>query len=222
VTAIAALLAAEARAEALLAACRPLIRAGQSERELTDAVYALGHERFGTRRYWHKRIVRAGENTLLPYAANPPDHVLAADDIMFFDLGPVFDDWEADVGRSHVLGDDPHRHRLAADSAALWHEVRAWAQGRPELTAAQLYRHLEGQARARGWELGHIHCGHLIGRFPHEQLLGDDASMYLRADNPLRLDALDAHGERYQWILEVHLVDRARRIGAFHESVLVR
>jgi Xaa-Pro aminopeptidase len=70
---------------------------------------------FGIRRYWHKRIIRAGPNTLQPYRENPPDRVIGADDIVFADFGPIFEEWEADFGRTFVLGDDPVKHRLAAD-----------------------------------------------------------------------------------------------------------
>ena len=62
---------------------------------------------FGVSRHWHKRIVRAGPNTLQPYRENPPDRVIGADDIVFCDFGPIFEEWEADFGRTFVLGDDP-------------------------------------------------------------------------------------------------------------------
>jgi len=65
--------------------------------------------------YWHKRIVRAGKNTLLPYAENPSDWTLHADDILFLDLGPVFEAWEADFGRTFVLGGDPVKRKLRND-----------------------------------------------------------------------------------------------------------
>ena len=42
---------------------------------------------FGIGRWWHKRIVRAGPNTLQPYQENPPDRVIGADDIAFCDCG---------------------------------------------------------------------------------------------------------------------------------------
>ena len=55
---------------------------------------------FGVRKFWHKRIVRSGVNTLEPYRSNPEELTLRADDIVFFDFGPIFSDWEADVGRT--------------------------------------------------------------------------------------------------------------------------
>jgi Xaa-Pro aminopeptidase len=71
------------------------------------SIRELAAELLGVERHWHKRVVRAGPNTLEPYAENPPDRILADDDIVFLDVGPVFEQWEADFGRTYVLGDDP-------------------------------------------------------------------------------------------------------------------
>ena len=46
------------------------------------------------------------------------DRVIEADDIAFADFGPIFDEFEADLGRTYVLGGDPAKHRLAADLPA--------------------------------------------------------------------------------------------------------
>ena len=37
-------------------------------------------------------------------------------DILFLDFGPIFEDWEADYGRTYVLGKDPLKLKLK-DSA---------------------------------------------------------------------------------------------------------
>ncbi len=75
---------------------RGLIVPGKTEKTLNTEVFQLAEEMFGIKKYWHKRIVRSGENTLLPYDENPPDLVLQQDDILFFDFGPIVEDWEAD------------------------------------------------------------------------------------------------------------------------------
>jgi Xaa-Pro dipeptidase len=106
---VAELKAAQNKAEGLFQAveARGLIRPGITEEALNAEIYALAKQMYGITTYWHKRIVRAGRNTLLPYAENPPDLVIGTDDILFLDLGPVFEDWEADFGRTFVIGDDP-------------------------------------------------------------------------------------------------------------------
>src|ERR1700744_4521963 len=58
---------------------RGLIRAGITEGQLNQEIYDLAKEIFGISTYWHKRIVRAGANTLAPYDENPPDHTLRDD-----------------------------------------------------------------------------------------------------------------------------------------------
>jgi hypothetical protein len=54
-----------------------LIRAGISESRLNADIYALAEKMYGIFTYWHKRIVRAGKNTLLPYAEIHPTSLSA-------------------------------------------------------------------------------------------------------------------------------------------------
>ena len=56
------LVAAQKKAEQLFREIetRNLIVAEKSEKMLNDEVYELAFEMFGIRKYWHKRIVRAG------------------------------------------------------------------------------------------------------------------------------------------------------------------
>src|ERR1700754_2459605 len=95
------LLDAQAKAATLFAAVeeRGIIRPGQTDKGASMAVTALARELLGVTKHWHKRIIRSGPNTLRPYQDNPPDRMIADDDIVFADLGPVFEDWEADFGR---------------------------------------------------------------------------------------------------------------------------
>src|ERR1700679_491766 len=112
-----ALLEAQNKAEALFTAVVDggLITAGKLESELSEDIYRLARDQFGVRRHWHKRIARAGSNTLLGYHDESVDRRIAADDIVYLDFGPVFESWEADFGRTYALGFVPHKHRLVAD-----------------------------------------------------------------------------------------------------------
>jgi Xaa-Pro aminopeptidase len=91
---------------------RGLVSFGIRETEASDAIRDLAADMFGVSRYWHKRIVRSGPNTLQPYRKNPPDRVIDADDIVFCHFGPIFEQREADFGRTFVLGDDLVKLRL--------------------------------------------------------------------------------------------------------------
>ena len=102
------LIEAEEKASILFEAViqRGIIAAGKSERQVNEEIFALAFELFGIETYWHKRIVRAGVNTLCPYDENPPDLILREDEILFLDFGPVFEEYEADFGRTYVIGTD--------------------------------------------------------------------------------------------------------------------
>ena len=75
---------------------RNLISEGKTEKEINDDIYSLAFDLFGIKKYWHKRIVRSGANTLLPYDENTKNLLVKGDDILFIDFGPIFDAWEAD------------------------------------------------------------------------------------------------------------------------------
>ncbi|MFC5992873.1 M24 family metallopeptidase [Pseudonocardia hispaniensis] len=199
---------------------RGLVRPGVRESVLSAEVRDLGAELFGTRRHWHKRIVRSGPNTLQPYRENPPDREIGADDIAFLDLGPVFAEWEADLGRTFVLGDDPVKHRLRDDLPRIFAAGRAYFDAHPQVTGQQLHAHIAGLAADAGWELGGAHCGHLLGEFPHELIDGERIESYIAAGNPTAMRRVDRSGRRCHWILEVHLIDRDREIGGFYEQLL--
>lgn len=223
ITAEQQLLQAQAQAESLFKAIaeQGLIQPDRLESEVNQAIYDLAYSLFGVRKHWHKRIVRAGANTLCPYRENPPDLRIAADDIVFLDFGPVFEEWEADYGRTYVLGNDPDKLKLKADTERLFEAGKAYfEQHRDSITGKQLYQHVVSLAEEAGWAFGSPIAGHLVGRFPHEKLLGDEAIHYIRPENDQPMCLPDAHGQTRHWILEIHLVDRAKCIGAFFEQLL--
>ncbi|MEU2875291.1 M24 family metallopeptidase [Streptomyces sp. NPDC007070] len=199
---------------------RGLVAPGEGERAVSDRVRDLANELFGTTRHWHKRIVRSGPNTLAPYRENPPDRVIAADDIVFADFGPIFEEYEADFGRTFVLGDDPVKHRLRADLSEVFAAGKRHFGSHPEITGAALHAEVARLAAEAGWELGGWHAGHLVGEFPHEKIDGADAESYITPANDTPLRRTDKTGRTCHWILEIHLVDRTRGFGGFHEELL--
>ena len=216
------LVAAEEKAEVLFdeVGTRGLIAPGERESMVSDRVRDLAAELFGVSRHWHKRIVRSGPNTLQPYRENPPDRAIERDDIVFLDFGPIFAEWEADFGRTFVLGDDPVKLRLQADLPRIFAAGRAYFSDEPDITGAELYAHVAGLAQEAGWEYGNVHCGHLVGEFPHEWIDGDRIESYIAPGNTTPMRRRDKLGRTCHWILEIHLVDRERQIGGFHEQLL--
>jgi Xaa-Pro aminopeptidase len=199
---------------------RSLIRPGVSEQALSKEIHQLAAERFGVTNHWHKRVIRSGPNTLLPYAENTPDRVIQADDILFVDLGPVFEAWEADFGRTFVLGDDPTKQRLRDSLEPVWLAVKEQFESNPDMTGGVLYDIACRLAKEAGWEFGGEIAGHLVGSFPHERIPKDKITLYITSGNNEPMSRLNAAGQKRHWILEIHLVDRARQIGAFYEQLL--
>ena len=216
------LLEAQAKAAELFAAVetREIIRPGVREVAASDAIRDLAAGMFEVSRYWHKRIVRAGPNTLQPYRKNPPDRVIADDDIVFCDFGPIFEKWEADFGRTFVIGRDPVKLRLRDALPAAFDAGRQFYRSHPDVTGAQLYTYMTGLAANAGWEFGGSIAGHLVGQFPHEKISGENVESYIApgSDGPMR--RRDRSGQICHWILEVHLVDWAQQIGGFYEELL--
>lgn len=216
------LIAAQNKAEALFEEVvgSGLIQAGKLESELTAQIHSLAQARFGLRRHWHKRIARAGPNTLLTYHDAACDRRILDDDIVYLDFGPVFDQWEADFGRTYALGSDPTKHRLIGDIAAAFQRGKELYRRMPDLTAGQLYDFVASLAAPLGWEFGAASAGHLIGRFPHEISHQDPQRFWIRHGNDIRIREPDENGRARHWILEIHFVDRARMIGGFFEQLL--
>lgn len=213
---------AQAKAAALFGEIerRGMVRPGVGERQLSDEIRDLAADMFGVTRHWHRRVVRAGENTLLPFHADPPDRVMADDDIAYLDLGPIFEEWEADFGRTFVLGEDPDKLALRDALPRVWQAGRTFFEANADITGAQLYEHVVGLAQAEGFEFGAPIAGHLLGEFPHKKISGDEARFYVApgSDEPMR--RTDPTGRVCHWILEVHLANRARGFGGFYEQLL--
>ncbi|HSY07782.1 MAG TPA: M24 family metallopeptidase [Steroidobacteraceae bacterium] len=217
-----ALAAAQHKAEDLFSevVATGLIQSGVLESELSERIRELANRRFGVRRHWHKRVVRCGENTLLTYHDDPPDRCTQADDVVYLDFGPLFGEWEADFGRTYVLGMDPRKHQLVHDITASFRKGKQLYLANPDLTAGSLYDFVSELAIAAGWEFGNRTAGHLIGHFPHEKNVGPTGRFSIRHGNPIKLRERDAAGQPRHWILEIHFVDRKNRFGGFFEELL--
>jgi Xaa-Pro aminopeptidase len=219
---VARLLDAQARAVALFeeVGARGLIAAGLTEQTASNQIRDLANEMFGKTRHWHKRIVRAGPHTLFPYRENPPDRVIEPDDIAFADFGPIFQEFEADLGRTYVLGTDPVKHQLAADLPVIFAAGRRFFASHADITGSQLYTEIARLAGEAGWTFGGEHAGHLVGEFPHEEIDGEDIESYIAPGNDTPMRRRDKSGQQCHWILEVHLTDQERGFGGFYEQLL--
>jgi Xaa-Pro aminopeptidase len=219
---VARLLDAQDKAARLFAAVEAagILRAGATDSGASDAVRDLAAKQLGVKRHWHKRIIRSGPNTLRPYRDDPPDRVMESDDIVFADFGPIFEGWEADFGRTWVLGDDPVKLRLRDDLPKVFDAGKKFFAEHTRVTAEELYAEILRLSAACGWKFGNHHCGHLVGEFPHENLSGGRVDSLIAMGNPVPLRGKDPSGRVAHWILEVHLVDPELQIGGFYEELL--
>jgi Xaa-Pro aminopeptidase len=198
-----------------------LLSPGQTELTASDGIRNLAEQQFGITHFWHKRIVRSGENTLHPYQVNPPVRTFDTDDILFIDFGPVLKKWEADVGRTYVIGDNPLKCLLRDDTEKIWTLGRDFALTNSNISGGELYSFMKEQAELHGYFLGdQRHVGHLIGEFPHERIENDAAISYLTPSNTQPLNRRDLNGNQWHWILECHLVSPTLGVGGFFEQLL--
>jgi len=198
-----------------------LIIAGKSEEQLNSEICDLALNRFGIEKHWHKKIVRAGKNTLAIYPDNPPNRTIEKDDILFIDLGPIVEDYEADIGRTYVVGIDPRKLKLKNDVEAAWYDIRDWYQKQTALKASELFQYAVAKAEESGWEFGGEIAGHIVGKFPHEQP-ADPQSLELdiHPENHNDMFLPDANGNERHWILELQFIDRKKEIGGYFEQLL--
>lgn len=219
-----ALEAAEARGMAMFDAIEraALIAPGRSESEVTADIALLAERDFGVKRHWHKRLLRTGINTVGAYYDELPERVIGPEDTVYLDLGPVFEEWEADIGRSYAMGSDPDKKRLIADLPRVFEIVKAHYDATPDITGEELFSYARRAAEAQGWLYGNTSAGHIVGEFPHaKRVPGNDRTQHaIKPGNTKRMRDADANGNERHWILEIHLVDKTRSYGGFYERLL--
>ena len=88
------------------------------------------------------------------------------------------------------------------------------------VSAQELYHFITSSASAEGYRWGSMHCGHLIGEFPHENIPRDQLDGFIHATNKIPLRSRGDNGLLRHWILEVHLTLPEKQIGAFQEQLL--
>lgn len=218
---LAELIKAQNKALALLETIkeRGLIQPGKTEREIEQDILRIAEVDFGVKQNWHKRIVRAGHNTLAVFAENPPVLMVQPDDIVFLDLGPVFGTWEADVGETLVIGEDVKKHALVAELQTQFDLIRRRLLSEPDITGAELYHYACDCAAQAGYRFGGQIAGHIVAEFPHLRLPGERQAHHISPANPMPLSALDSNGNVRHWIIEVHLVAQNQKWGGFYERL---
>lgn len=199
---------------------RGLIFSGKTEHDLNEEIFELASELFGISNQWHKRVVRAGKNTLDPYSDNLQNLYIEANDVLTINLCPVFEGWEADCARTYILGADPYKQKLKQEIEAAWQETKAFFNHHTSITGSELYRYTIYLARKYGWEFGGHIAGHVTGYFPHWYLEKDSPENYIHPDNHTDMLLPDINGHKRDWVLEIHFIDKRKQIGGFVKQLL--
>jgi len=195
-----------------------IVAPGRSEADVDADIAALALEKFGIERHWHRCNVRAGANTVTTFHDNPPLRVIQPEDTVYVDLGPVFEAWEADVGRTYAVGESAEKHALVGALDTVFEAVRAEAM--PDMTGAALYALACRKAEAHGYHFGGAIAGHVVAEFPHAVWPGDKDHQRIGPANPTCLSDPDPFGRPRHWILEIHLLEPGRQWGGFYERLL--
>ena len=198
-----------------------LIIAGKSEAQLAAEVCNLAFEKFGIENHWHKKIVRAGKNTICIYPDDPPNEIIQENDIVILDFGPIVDGYEADLGRTYVIGTTARKLKIKGDVENAWYEIQSWYKKQTSLRSSDLFQYVVEKATEYGYTFGGAIAGHIVGEFPHEQPI-DPKSLELdiHPENHNDMFLLDANGNERHWILELLFIDIENGIGGYFEQLL--
>ena len=85
------------------------------------------------------------------------------------------------------------------------------------LTASEFYTYCVALAQSYGWEFGGEIAGHVIGQFPHVNIGPEKHHSYLHPGNNSRIIS----EETPYWIIEIHFVDKVKKIGGFFEQLAI-
>ncbi len=184
------------------------IKEGHTEADAKKIISDI-QTQMGALKSWHPPQIRFGKNTLLPFGVLGDESVvLQPNDIFFFDIGPIFNGHEGDVGRAFVIGSDPEMKKCCQDVEAIWFEVRdRWFE--QKCTGKELYEFAQNAAVKKGWELSLKKAnGHRISDFPHA------------AKQRGSIEGFDQHPQANRWILEIQIKHPTRSFGAFYEDLL--
>ncbi len=185
-----------------------LMKPGMTEQEARKIIQNLQRE-VGSPKSWHAPQVRFGENTILSFGGTARSGpLLKENDIFFFDLGPIFENHEGDVGRTFAIGSDKEMIKCAHDVEQIWIETRDhWY--RTHVSGKDLYAFAAQSAESRGWQLILKGAsGHRVSDFPH--IAKRRGVMGRFKEKPIE----------NRWILEIQIRHPTRNFGAFYEDLL--
>ncbi|MEO5667179.1 MAG: M24 family metallopeptidase [Bdellovibrionota bacterium] len=163
----------------------------------------------GISQSWHAPQVRFGSHTLKSFGEPVSEDLRLGDnDIFFLDLGLVWNGYEADAGRTFVVGSDVEHLKCRDDARRIFEEVAThWSNNK--VSGVALYDFAIKSARSRGWILNLDLNGHRLGDFPHALVHKGSLQDFAEVPSPKR------------WVLEIQIRHPSKSFGAFFEDLLI-
>ncbi|KAL3152550.1 hypothetical protein ABBQ32_001577 [Trebouxia sp. C0010 RCD-2024] len=184
-----------------------MLKPGTTETDIDKQIFKLTEEEYGTRKHWHQRLPRIGQNTVHPIYEKVPDLTLKEDDIAYVDLGPVFGTIEADFARTYVLGNDEEKHKLNAALSEVFKVCKQHYLANPSTTGADFFAFVRKTCTEAGYEYANPnYCAHLVGKWSHDQEFGDAPEHFACPACSTPMNAPGPDGQQRMWILEIHLL----------------
>lgn len=188
---------------------------GLKEKEIVEmldqTLFAMGAERL-----WHPTKVRIEKSTTKSFPETfDGEKTLEYGDLIFFDIGPVFNEHEGDYGETFIFAEDKksdissyaEKKHLVKFSKDLFFALKKEFQEN-HLTGVALYQRAVDLSKEARLEFNLRMGGHRLGDFPH--------ALYSKG----KLKDMGFEPRSGLWILEIHVINRGVGLGAFFEDLI--
>jgi Xaa-Pro aminopeptidase len=159
-------------------------------------------------RLWHPTKIRIGSDTLKTFREHSDNNIKLKDnDIIFFDIGPVIDGHEADVGQTYCFGSNQSYQKISTDVKDIFDRcAEYWDPGKT--SGRELYDHAANECDKSGYQLNLSMDGHRLGDWPH--------AIHYKGS----LEEVDEGVSENLWVLELLIRHPNEPFGAFYEDIL--
>lgn len=155
-----------------------------------------------------EKFYQARNLTIKAFREKSDDKVtLQPEDLFFIDIGPVFDGYEGDYGKTFTLGNNLSYLKISTDVQVLFDKAQSlWLEG--NASGIELYQFLKKEADKLGYVLNPAMIGHRLADFPH--------AIYYKG----KLGEFTKTPVENLWVLEVLIRHPSNNFGAFFEDII--
>jgi Xaa-Pro dipeptidase len=114
----------------------------------------------------------------------------------------------------------PEKYRLCQGLLRIFGGLKRYFDNRQDLTGAELDAYAPRCAGFPRWLFGAAIAGHIVGEFPYVRIPGNKDFYRISLANKQRMRDPDVSEHMKDWIIEAHLVNRARTLGGFYGQLL--